>query len=159
MQTLRYKTVKDLTVALEQFPMVNVDMPTELWLVLAENRQKLLPTSKIVDEGYNGLIIRFKPKDRKGNQINANDPNWLEFEAEQKKLYNKTIEVDIKTYPTEKLKEIPKLGGVPGIYSLFDFILTDNPIKDEVEPEEKKEGTKPSDNGEAKKETVTEKEK
>lgn len=158
MQILRYKTVKELTVALEQFPMVNVGMPTELWLVLAENRQKLLPTSKIFDEVNNGLITRFKPKDREGLRINADDPNWLEFEAEQKKLLNKTIEIDIKTFPREKLKEVETMGGVPGIYSLFDYIITDNPIKDEVESEEKKEGANPSNNGEVGEKAVTKKE-
>ena len=153
MQTLRYETIKALVSALEKFPTVNVDMPTELWIVLAENRQKLIPTSKIVEEVLNGLIDKFKPKDRNKNYISGDDPRFPEFEAEQKKLFNKTIDIDIKTYSKAQLKEIPKLGGVPGIYTLFDFILTDNPIKDEVASEIHK----PSDNGEVTKETIAEK--
>ena len=155
--TLRYDTVRKLVKALEDFPKVNIDMPTDLWIALAETRQKLMPTSTVIDEVNNGLIERFKSKDREENKIHPTDPRWKEFEKASNELFNKTVEIDISTYPPEKLKAVPKLGGLPGVYTLFDYIFTDTPVKDEPIVAKKEAEASPSENGQVKKEPKTQK--
>lgn len=124
-----FSEIKALVNALEKFPLVNVNMPTDLWFCLADNRQKLMPKYQAIIETENGIIKKYVPEGKL--KLEEEDPNWIKCMLETEELNKMTAEFDLDLYSRKKLKddEVKSIGGVPGIWAILDYIITDKPKK------------------------------
>lgn len=120
-QTMTNAEVKGLLDALNGLTAEKLQLSPRNWFTLTKNRKTLLAASQVVEDSRVEIAKRYADDEDK-----IPEEKMIDYQKEYLELLNIEVEVELVDVLLKDLeKDAPKLQGVPNLYLIMEYMVSD----------------------------------